>query len=177
MSAAAANYVPAELDQFNVNVNRAAHLLYNRLQRVRTNFATELDWICNQASNLYHSIKQYVNDRRLDDLLFITAACRANGDTPAEMQTKLEDVAKDYTLTMDYPPVNRQYIQRMVWKFYVLRELYFLFLKQINKTEKSGKRESDLPGELLVSVYALQKGLEQIGSYCTLHHSEQFIFN
>lgn len=177
MSAEVANYLPTDLEHFDTNVSRAAHLLHNRLQRVRNNFATELDWICNQANSIYHSLKQYVNDRRLDDLLFITAASRANGDTPAETLTKLEDVANDYSQAMDYAPVTKKQVQRMIWKFYVLRELYFIFLNQINETGKSGKRDNDLPAELLVSVYALQKGLEQIGSYCALHKSEQFIFN
>ncbi|MCU0432509.1 MAG: hypothetical protein MUC87_03515 [Bacteroidia bacterium] len=177
MSTAASSIPITERKHFELSVQRGAGLIYNRFTRMYPQSGSDLDFIKSGAKQIVYANKDSVKDRRLDDLLFTAAACKAKGETLADTFSKLTDIANDYVRNFKHSEMDKQSLKRAIWKFYVLRELYAIFVMQINRHKKnSGEIDYPLHG-FIASPYTLQSELKKLIHYCNQNEPEQFIYN
>ena len=177
MNAAAINYPVPESHAFPDTVKRAASLLYARLLRMHSTNTHTATWICNRANQLKDMLKDSTEDKRLTDMLFVFTACRSKGEARNSIQQKIQDVANDYTYSLGYELLSTRSTELMIWRFFVLRELYYMLAKQFRKIEGKTEKESFSIKEIVISPYTLQNEFARLGGYCLQDNPAQLILS
>jgi hypothetical protein len=177
MNAAAINYTVPESHAFSDTVKRAASLLYARLLRMHNANTNTATWICNRANQLKDMLKDGTEDKRLADMLFVFTACRSKGEEKNSIRQKVQDVANDYTYSLGFEQLSTRSIELMIWRFFVLRELYYMLAKQLRKIEGKTENESFIIKEIVISPYTLQNEFTRLGGYCLQNNPAQLILS